>query len=164
MSGEASQLSRRRVEYLISIFRHSKKRGYARQYELIRDLGVSKPTASLMVRKLRDEGLLEIRGGKVMLNRKGEKTIQEILWKHGVIESALVKLGLSREGACELAWKIIQELSNEMVKQIWEKLGLPDRCPCGYPFPKLGENVDVMSYEACLTFRRRRALDRLRRP
>ena len=53
MSGEASQLSQRRIEYLISIFRHSKKRGYARQYELIRDLGISKPTASLMVRKLR---------------------------------------------------------------------------------------------------------------
>lgn len=164
MSGEASQLSRRKIEYLLSIFRHSKRRGYARQYELIGDLGVSKPTASLMVRKLRDDGLLEIRGGKVMLNQRGEKAVQEILWKHGVVESALVKLGLSREGACEVAWRIIQELSNEVVKQIWEKLGLPDQCPCGYLFPKIGERVDVRSYETCLTFRKRRALNRLHRP
>ena len=163
MSGEGLQLSRRRIEYLISIFRHSKKRGYARQYELVRDLGVSKPTASLMVRKLRDEGYLEIRGGRITLNWRGEKAVQEILWKHGVVESALVELGLSREGACEIAWKILQDLPNETVKRVWENLGLPDRCPCGYLFPKLGENVSVMNYEACLTFRRRRALDRLRR-
>lgn len=151
------------MEYLISIFKHSKKRGYARQYELIKDLGVSKPTASLMVKKLKDEGYLEIRSDRIILNRRGEKAVQEILWKHGVVESALVELGLSREGACEIAWKIVQELPNETVRRIWERLGLPDQCPCGYLFPGIEEDVDVMSYEACLTSRRRRGLNRLRR-
>ncbi len=154
MSDREFQLSPRKVEYLISIFRHSKKKGYARQYELIDDLGVSKPTASLMVKKLRDAGYIEIKDEKIMLNDKGEKAIQEILWKHGVIEAALVKLGLSQGGACKLSWRIIQEVPKEAAMRIWETLGSPDHCPCGYTLPKLDEKVDIANYEVCLTYRR----------
>ncbi len=153
MSGKRAELSSRKIEYLISIFQHSKKKGYARQYELIDDLGVSKPTASLMVKKLKDSGYVKVHKGKIMLNDEGERVIQEILWKHGVIESALVRLGLSHRRACEISWKIIQEIPKETARKIWKKLGSPSHCPCGYSLPSLDGRVNITCYEACLTYK-----------
>ncbi len=153
MKPRASRLSLRAIEYLLSIFKRSKDKGYARQYEIIEDLGISKPTASLMVKKLRDIGYLEVREERIRLSRRGEKLVLELIWKHGVIESALVELGLSLKCACRIAWRIIQEIPVEDVKQIWIRLGLPRSCPCGHLIPLLDEEASAEEVEPCVAFK-----------
>ena len=143
-----SKLSPRRIDYLIAVFKCCKEKGYARQYEIVDELGVAKPTASLMIRRLRDEGYLQVRRRKIFLGKKGEEAIREALWKHGVMESALVKLGLSSREACEISWSIVDRIPRNAVERIWRSLGSPDSCPCGYELP-IGER-DILSYEVCM--------------
>lgn len=160
MRGRFSRLSSRAVEYLLSILERSRDKGYARQYEIVEDLGVSKPTASLMVRKLREAGYLEVRGEKIMLSRMGRELVLELIWRHGVIESALVRLGLSPERACRTAWRIIQDIPAEDVKRIWSGLGSPSSCPCGYPMPVPDKGVRIEEVETCTAFRSGRSAER----
>lgn len=160
MRRRAPRLSLRAMEYLLSILGRSRDKGYARQYEIIEDLGVSKPTASLMVKKLRRDGYLEVEGEKIRLSDGGVKLIRELVWKHGVIEWALFELGIPREGACRIAWRIIQEIPAEDVERIWMRLGSPRSCPCGHRIPMLNGLADVREIKACMAFKAGRGLER----
>ena len=113
-------------------------------------LRLAKPTASLMIKKLREEGYLEIRERRIFLDKKGEKMIEEALWKHGVLENAFVKLGLSSREACEISWRILDRVPSKIVERIWRNIGMPDRCPCGYPLPT-GGREDILNFEVCKT-------------
>ncbi|RLG10408.1 MAG: hypothetical protein DRN64_02930, partial [Thaumarchaeota archaeon] len=126
-----------------------------RQHEIIDELGVAKPTASLMIGRLRDEGYLQVRRRKIFLGRKREEAIRAALWKHGVMESALVKLGLSSKEACEISWSIVDRIPRSAVERIWRSLGSPDSCPCGYELPT--DEGDVLSYEVCMVSRNSRS-------
>ncbi len=153
MSPSRPKLSPRAIEYLLSVLRRSRGKGYARQYEIVEDLGVSKPTASLMVKKLRCVGYLRVEGEKIMLSEMGEKLVWELIRRHGIIESALFELGLSREGACRLAWRIVQEIPAEDIERIWIKLGSPESCPCGYRIPSIHKGASMKEVEPCIAFR-----------
>ncbi len=148
------EISLREMEYLVAVFECSKQKGYARQFEIRAELKVAKPTASLMMKKLAKKGYIKLAKNKVMLAEKGEKFIREIIWKHGVIEHALVELGIPEEKACAITWKIAQKIPLEAVKCIWENLGMPNRCPCGYELPEIDGHSDLRSYEVCLTFKK----------
>jgi Mn-dependent DtxR family transcriptional regulator len=145
------RLSPRAVEYLLSVLRRSRGKGYARQYEIIEDLGVSKPTASLMVKKLKQVGYLKVEGEKIMLSEMGERLVRELVRRHGIIESALFELGLSREGACGVAWRIVQEIPAEDAERIWTRLGSPRSCPCGHQIPNIQAGVEEI--EPCIAFK-----------
>jgi len=147
------KLSPRAIEYLLSVLRRSWGKGYARQYEIIEDLGVSKPTASLMVKKLKRVGYLKVEGEKIMLSEVGERLVRELVRRHGIIESALFELGLSRRGACRVAWRIVQEIPPEDAERIWIKLGSPTSCPCGYRIPSIRREAGIEGVEPCITFR-----------
>jgi len=147
-------VSPREVEYLIAVFECSRDKGYARQFEIRAEMKVAKPTASLMIKKLARKGYVKLAGNKVFLAEKGERLIREAIWKHGVLERALVELGLSSERACEITWRIAQMIPLSDVKRIWESLGMPDHCPCGYMLPSIEGPRDLRRCEACLTFKR----------
>jgi Mn-dependent DtxR family transcriptional regulator len=147
------RLSPRAIEYLLSILMRSRGKGYARQYEIIEDLGISKPTASLMVRKLRRVGCLKVEGEKIRLSEVGERLVRELVRRHGIIERALFELGLSRERACGVAWRIVQEIPAEDAERIWMRLGSPRSCPCGYRIPSIHEEAGAEEIEPCVTFR-----------
>ncbi|MCF3652565.1 MAG: metal-dependent transcriptional regulator [Aigarchaeota archaeon] len=153
MSLSRHKLSPRAIEYLLSVLRRSRGKGYARQYEIIEDLGVSKPTASLMVKKLKRVGYLKVEGEKIMLSEVGERLVRELVRRHGIIESALFELGLSREGACRVAWRIVQEIPAEDAERIWIKLGSPASCPCGYRIPSTHREAGIEGVEPCIAFR-----------
>jgi len=146
-------LSFREIDYLIAVFSHSKGKGYTRQLEILEELNVTKSTASLMIKKLVNKGYMRLDGRKIMLAEKGRTAVKEILWRHGVIESALTKLGLSSIQACEVTWKIAQKIPRNIVESIWRKLGRPDCCPCGYRFPHVNQEVDPENFEVCYTFK-----------
>jgi Mn-dependent DtxR family transcriptional regulator len=147
------RLSPRAIEYLLSILMRSRGKGYARQYEIIEDLGISKPTASLMVRKLRRVGCLKVEGEKIRLSEVGERLVRELVRRHGIIESALFELGLSRERACGVAWRIVQEIPAEDAELIWMRLGSPRSCPCGYRIPSIRGEAGAEGIEPCVAFR-----------
>lgn len=148
-------LTTREAEYLLAVFKYSREKGYVRQFEVLNELKVDKSTASLMIKKLAKKGYLIVWRREIMLAEKGRRVIKEALWKHGVLENALVKLGVSSEEACALTWEISGKIPREIVKRIWIGLGKPDTCPCGHYFPFVDQEVDLKEFEICLTYRKR---------
>ncbi|MEM1976845.1 MAG: hypothetical protein QXX29_02990, partial [Nitrososphaerota archaeon] len=68
--------------------------------------------------------------------------------------------GLSREGACRIAWRIAQEIPAEDIERIWIRLGSPRSCPCGCQIPMTGNWTGDRMIETCVAFRAGRRLER----
>lgn len=124
-------LSTRDIDYLITVYEHCTFKGTARVVDVAKALGVSKSTASLMIKKLVKWGLIERVGRGIRLTKEGIDLCLEIIWRHGVIESALTRLGLSVEEACHVARDIELSIPKHIVDKLWCLLGRPFRCPHG---------------------------------
>ncbi len=146
---DTPKLSVREVDYLLTIFKKSREKGYARNKQVVEELGVSKSTASLMIKKLRNIGLVSGTSRKLKLTDKAEEVLTEKLWKHGVIENALHYLGVSLEDSCRLSWKIEPLLTREVVECIWRTLDEPIRCPCGIKLPDRRDTKSLSEYDVC---------------
>lgn len=143
------KLNRREMDYLLSIFINSKSKGYARNSEIVRELGVSKATASLMVKKLAEKNLVTASRRGVCFTEEGRRIMKEILWRHETIEAALSKLGIPIREACRIAWEIQLILPEEAVRMIWQALGAPRICPLGVRFPRKDEESPIEEYDVC---------------
>ncbi|MCS7125392.1 MAG: metal-dependent transcriptional regulator [Aigarchaeota archaeon] len=146
---DVRELSVREVEYLLTVFRKCREKGYTRNKHVVEELKVSKSTASLMIKKLSDMGLVVSTGRRLRLTDKGEKVIAEKLWKHGVLENALYSLGTSLKDSCRISWKIENVFSTEVVEEIWENLGRPYECPCGLKLPDRSSSKRLKEYPVC---------------
>ena len=124
-------LSTRDVDYLITIYEYGASRGAVRVVDVAKVLGVSKSTASLMIKKLEKQGLIMKVSDGVKLTSEGVKTCLEVIWRHGVIEVALTRLGLSPEEACAIARNIELSIPKHIVEKLWHLLGKPAVCPHG---------------------------------
>ena len=124
-------LSTRDIDYLITIYEYCISKGVARVIDVAKVLGVSKSTASLMIKKLETQGLIEKVGRNVRLTSNGIEVCLEVIWRHGVIESALTKLGLSVEEACSVARDIELNIPKHIIEKLWCLLGKPFTCPHG---------------------------------
>jgi len=103
-------------------------------------LGVSLPTASIMIRRLASRGLLEVREGVgARLTEEGFEALIEYLWKYGILEVAFVRAGLDPEKAREAAASAADRLPREIADALCSVLGEPRVCPHGKPIPRPGE-------------------------
>ena len=143
----ADSLSRREVDYILRIFELS-VRGRVRHSTLAKALGLAKSTVSLTVKKLASKGFVTASRKGVRLTDKGRRVVEEALWRHGVIEAALVKLGVDVEDACSTAAEIQFSVPYSVVERIWATLGRPRSCPHGRRFPVL-RSGEVKKYRVC---------------
>ncbi len=143
------ELNKREADYLLSIFLNSRDKGYARNMEIVRMLKVSKPTVTLMVRKLERRKLVVSERSGVRLTDKGVEVVARILWGHGVLETALARLGVPTRDACKIAWEIELRVPEKILNTIWRNLGEPEVCPCGLRFPRPSKWENVERYGLC---------------
>jgi Mn-dependent DtxR family transcriptional regulator len=77
-------------DYLEMIYRYSQKEGYIRIYELARLLNVRAASASRMVQRLGELGLLIYKKyGIIILSESGKKIGEYLLERHNIIENFL---------------------------------------------------------------------------
>ncbi len=124
-----SNLSVRDADYLVAV--KSCGETPAKVCVIAEMLGVAKSTASLMMKKLMKYGLVEKAGRGYVLTKEGEDVVRNIIWRHLVVETALVSIGLSPNEACRAARLIELSLPEETVEKMWELLGKPTMCPHG---------------------------------
>jgi DtxR family transcriptional regulator, Mn-dependent transcriptional regulator len=83
-------------DYLEMIFRNSLEEGYLRMNNLAELLNVKPSSASKMVQKLGELGLLKYeKYGVVILTETGKEIGRELLSRHSVIEKFLRTIGIS---------------------------------------------------------------------
>jgi len=97
----------RAEDYLKAIYTVSKVKGYARVKDLSRILGVSPATVTEMLRKLKNDGLINYeKYGGVTLTPKGMKLAEELVRKFEILKDFLIILGLDEESAAKDAHRI----------------------------------------------------------
>ncbi|MBQ4051261.1 MAG: metal-dependent transcriptional regulator [Oscillospiraceae bacterium] len=114
--------------YLETILSLKNKSGSVRSIDIANDLGVSKPSVSIAMKKLREGGYIEMDPeGLITLLPAGMEIALRIYERHRVLTKLFVLLGVSEETAAADACKIEHYLSEETYQKILEHAEKFDR-------------------------------------
>lgn len=106
-------------DYLESILKLSRKSNEIHAIDIVNDLGFSKPSVSIALKKLKQEGYVIIdTKSHVHLTEKGLKEAEKIYERHNILTSLLIKLGVNETIAEADACKIEHDLSEESFNAI----------------------------------------------
>ncbi|MBS7403482.1 MAG: metal-dependent transcriptional regulator [Oscillospiraceae bacterium] len=101
-------------DYLEMILMLSEKKGYARSIDVANEMGVTKPSVSVAVKRLRENGYLSMDGdGLLTLTESGDEIARRMYDRHKMLTEFFVSIGVSEETAREDACKIEHDLSDE---------------------------------------------------
>lgn len=105
--------------YLETIYVLTKRNGSVRSIDIANELGFSKPSVSVAMKALRENGYIDVSGdGRIILLEAGIKIAEKLYERHTVLTNALMALGISEETASEDACKIEHILSEETFNAI----------------------------------------------
>ena len=97
--------------------------GQVRSIDIVNRLGYSKPSVSIAMKKLRENGYINMAGdGGITLNESGMEIAAKIYGRHKTITKMFIMLGVSPKQAEEDACKVEHDLSNETYCKILEFL------------------------------------------
>lgn len=100
--------------YLETILILKNRLGLVRSIDIANEMGYSKPTISVAMKKFRHEGLVTVDdSGFVNLTETGRDIAERIYERHQVLTLILVNLGVSRKNAEYDACKIEHDISDE---------------------------------------------------
>ena len=121
-------------DYLERILMLTQKNGTVRSIDIANDMGFSKPSVSIAMKKLRENGYLSVDedglirwGGDFVLGRcltltaQGLAIAEYILNKHNFLKKLLISIGVSPETAEDDACKIEHEISDETFQRLVER-------------------------------------------
>ena len=106
-------------DYLECILMLRLKNGMVRSIDIVHDLDYSKPSVSVAMKRLRENGYIEMDAdGYITLLPPGEVIAEKIYARHQVLTAFLVQLGVSPECAAADACKIEHDISDESYEKI----------------------------------------------
>ena len=101
-------------DYLETILMRQVRIGSARSVEVAAELGFSKASVSVAMKKLRENGYIRVdEDGLLLLTDPGRAIAQSIYARHKLLTAFFVQLGVSEETAAADACKIEHDLSEE---------------------------------------------------
>lgn len=136
-------------DYLKALYFLNKEDSRINLTELSDKLGVSKPTANNMIKKLEGQGWVNYRKYKpVELTEKGRKTAALIVRKHRLTELFLYKImDFGWEEVHEIAEQMEHIPSEKLFARMDEMLNYPKVDPHGSPIPNQEGNVVEQQYQ-----------------
>ena len=101
-------------DYLEVILVLTERLGLVRSIDIVNELGYSKPSISVAMKKLRENGYIEMDNeGYISLLPPGMEVAQRIYRRHKLLKSFLISLGVNETTAAEDACKIEHCISGE---------------------------------------------------
>jgi len=108
-------------DYLESILILRERLGQVRSIDIVNELGYSKPSVSIAMKKLRENGYVSMAAdGAITLNDSGYEIASRIYGRHKTITRLFTLLGVSSEIAAEDACKVEHDLNDETFSRIKE--------------------------------------------
>lgn len=108
------QLRESAEDYLETILLLSKKTGAVRSIDIVNDMGFSKPSVSVAMKKLRESQMINMDSdGHITLTEKGEQAASQVYERHSTIYDWLVGIGVSGTTAATDACRMEHVLSAE---------------------------------------------------
>ena len=93
--------------------------GMVRSIDIVHELGFSKPSVSIAMRNLRENGYIHMDDdGYITLLPPGEEIAQRIYDRHKLLTQVFIQLGISPETAAADACKVEHDLSDETFEKI----------------------------------------------
>ncbi len=106
-------------DYLEAILVLKERLGMVRSIDVVHHLDYSKPSVSVAMKRLRENGYIEMDGeGYITLLPPGEEIARRIYTRHKLLTQFLIQLGVSEEVAAADACKIEHDLSDESFEKI----------------------------------------------
>lgn len=108
-------------DYLERILMIRQERGMVRSIDIAHELDYSKPSVSVAMKRLRENGYIQMDAdGFITLLPPGEEIAQRIYARHQLLTEFLIQLGVSPENAAADACKIEHDISEESYERIKE--------------------------------------------
>ena len=93
-----SDIGKSAEDYLESMLILKEKNGYIRSVDIAEHLGVTKPSVSNAMKRLREEGYIEMnRSGFITVTAKGMDIADKIYTRHKKLTSYFIDLGVDPE-------------------------------------------------------------------
>ena len=106
-------------DYLESMIILKEKNGYVRSIDIAGFLGVTKPSVSNAMKRLREEGYIEMnKSGFITVTEKGMDIADKIYTRHKKLTDFFIAIGVDPDVAEEDACKIEHDLSDETFNAI----------------------------------------------
>ncbi len=100
--------------YLETILFLHKKQGPVRSIDVVREMGFSKPTVSVVMKQFRENGYIEMdQDGYITLTAAGLKIAEKMYERHHLIAEILMALGVDEKTAFKDSCKIEHDLSDK---------------------------------------------------
>lgn len=102
-------------DYLETILILSRKQEYVRSIDVAKTMGYSKPSVSVAVKRLRENGYLTMdkENHHLILTEQGSAIANKIYERHIVLNKYLLSIGVSEETAANDACRIEHVISDE---------------------------------------------------
>ena len=114
--------------YLETILTLKQRLGVVRSIDIANELQFSKPSVSVAMKKLRENGYIEMDSeGFITLLPPGEEVARRISERHELLTEFFVRLGVSREVAAADACKIEHVISNESFCKLKKSINNKDK-------------------------------------
>ncbi|PWL70326.1 MAG: DtxR family transcriptional regulator [Clostridiales bacterium] len=105
--------------YLETILILHNRKGYVRSIDIVNELEYSKPSVSVAMKNLRENGYIEMDpNGYISLRDKGREIAEKMYERHTLLSDWLTALGVSRDVAIEDACRIEHVISTESFEAI----------------------------------------------
>jgi len=109
--------------YLEAILIVREKKGLVRSIDVVNQLGFSKPSVSVAMKRLRENGYISMdEAGVITLLPAGEEIAQRIYERHRTLTEVFTALGVSPEVAAADACKVEHDLSDETFQKLKEHI------------------------------------------
>jgi len=99
--------------YLETILVLSQNKGKVRAVDIAQAMEFSKPSVSIAMKKLRQDGFIEMQGSLIALTEKGKKIAERMYERHLLLSDWLISLGVdeqvARDDACRMEHVISEE-------------------------------------------------------
>ena len=105
--------------YLETIYILSKEQSEVHAIDICTYLSYSRPTVSVVLRQMRENGLVTVNeDNHIFLTDEGKRIASRVYERHEALTKILMTLGVSRETALHDACKIEHDLSDETFEAI----------------------------------------------
>ncbi len=106
-------------DYLETILMIKEEKGYVKSIDIAEHLHFSKPSVSIAMKKLLENGYIVIgKNGHIELTEKGSEVASKTYDRHKILTKVFISLGIDKDVAAKDACKVEHDLSEETFQAI----------------------------------------------
>ena len=106
-------------DYLEAILILRNRRGAVRSIDIVNELGYSKPSVSIAMKNLRENGYITVsQDALISLTAKGQEIAERVYERHQVLTDCLLRLGVNPANAKADACRLEHDLSDDSFAKI----------------------------------------------